>query len=170
MKWLEYFAAAYLLASWGVNGVIHPLHYFRNAAMHAEEVRVSESEEGIVMELPQDTDAMEDGFLSFRIAEAKNYSFSLKLLGYSKTGQTEETEVKAWKGWNSVSLKKLWEGDALQKIVVPESIAEGIILESAVLSKYRRVDTGRMGYVCLSFLFLAVLWEGVWWIRKRYAK
>lgn len=177
LKLLEYMIAAYLLASWGVNGVINPLHYFRNAAMQTKALELSECADGIVIEMPQDTtdtniNDTNTGFLSFRIAAADDYSFYLTLLGCTDAGETKETGVKAQKGWNSVDIGKLQGGAAWKKIIVPKNAAgtEGIRLESVCFSKYRRTDTGRMCYIFVSILFLAALWECVWWIKKKYAE
>ncbi len=201
VKWMEYFAAAYLLASWGVNGIVNPLHYIRNLEGQTVQLSVEECADGIVI-WPQESaagqasrlkaDGIDAGYLSFYISQSDRFSFQIKLLGYPEAEKTRgrkeaadvkeagnvkeaadviKAELKAWKGFNTADLGRIQDGKVFKEIIIPKSTleSEGIVIESAQWSEYRRVDTGRMVYLMAAFLILAALWEGVWWMKKRYA-
>lgn len=172
MRGLGYLVAAYLLASWGVNGVVNPVHYIRCARMQIQMLEVSERGDGIVLRLPEGYGEKGLGVLSFRVTESEDYSFNLRLLGYPSDGDAQEADIKVWKGWNTVELDRLQSGKSWKEILVPKDVseAEGLVLEDAGLSKWRKVDVGRAVYIFAAFLFLAVFWECVWWIKERYAE
>ncbi len=166
-----YVLACYLLASWGVNGVLHPMHYIRSMTQQTEELCISESNGDIMITLPEKAKRLETGssgqqYLSFQVVQAEDYFFSLQLTGppLHETG-TKWVEVK--KGWNSIELSDCtWE-----QIVVPREMAqqERVVLKNAVLSSHRTVDLAQTVYIFMAFLFLALFWECVGWIKKRYA-
>lgn len=175
-KWSGYFLAAYFIASWGVNGIINPIHYLRQTVMAEYPASFIEEAEGLVLKQPQGEAEME--FLSFQVKEANNYTSDLQLLGYTRTGKETIIHVKLWQGLNSIELRKylsdtesdqdgMWE-----KIVVPRTSTEssGIVLDDVVLSEYRKTDTGRMLSTLASFLLMLAFWEGVWWMKGRYAQ
>lgn len=176
--WLKYVAIAYLAASWGVNGVVNPLHYFKNATMQQTALECIQKAEGIVLARPQ-TAGMEEGgeaksgFLSFQVVSTKNNPCNLRLEVQSTVGTAKEVKLKAWKGWNSVPLDQLCEGDNIwESFFVQNSTIESeeLRLGQVSITSCRKVDIGKTVYLFGSFLFLAALWEGVWWIRKRYAE
>jgi len=152
--------------------VINPAHYIRCARMQSEMLEVSERTDGIVLRMPERYGEKGLGVLSFRVTEACDYSFRLRLLGYPADGDVQEVDVKAWKGWNTVELDRLQSGKIWKELVVPQDVAEaeGLVLEDAGVSMWRRVDVGRAVYVFAAFLFLAVFWECVWWVKERYAE
>lgn len=171
-KWLKHLIIAYLLASWGVNGVVHPLHYYRNARMRQEPVKISEGADGLAIELPLDMAGERMEYLSFW-AEAKDYQFELPLFVYTDKEAAGETKVKVHKGWNTVELSQLSTREALLKkaVILQAAVEAGeIVLSDVVLSEYPKVDTGRMLSVWASFLLLLAFWEAVWWIKARYAE
>lgn len=161
-KWSGYFVAAYVIASWGVNGIVNPIHYLRQTVMQEQTVRFVEETHGWALEKPQNGEGM--NYLSFQVKDAKTYAAKVQLLVYAKTGEARTIYVKLWRGLNSIDLQ-LWE-----KVVVPQTqvASTGIVLEDVVLSEYRQVDTGRMVSVMASFLLLLAFWEGVWWMKGRY--
>lgn len=175
VQWAGYLMVAYLLASWGVNGVVNPMHYVKNAFMSVQAVEIKEDAEKLILELPNDGD-LEYRFLSFK-AVSQNYSLDLHILGYpqEKGAQGEaaqETVLRIWKGWNCIDLDKVQGARKWTRMNVTKHIegTESITLETVELSEYKRMETGRMIYIMLSFLILAAFWECVWWIKERYAK
>ncbi len=168
-----YLAGAYLLASWGVNGVVNPMHYVKSAFMSRQTMEISEREGGILLEPVQNaqTDRSEGAdhmnFLSFRIAQAESFSFDLQLLVYLQE-ETIKMSVRVWKGWNTVSLNN----QAGEKIVAVQAAPKsgGVVLADAKLSEHLWTDTGKMVCVWTFFLMLMVFWEGVWWMKERYAE
>lgn len=173
LKCLGYLIGAYLLASWGVNGVVNPVHYFRNMDMKIQELELSECAEGMEILLPQDSRWDGSGFLSFLAAESEDHSFRLRLVGYDAQGAGREINMKAWKGWNSLDLAEAaGPGNQWVKIIVPgDALAsEGLVFGGAGISEYRKVSTGRTAYIWAAFLFMAAFWECVWWIKERYGE
>lgn len=168
-----YLAGAYLLASWGVNGVLNPMYYVKSAMMRRQTLEISECEDGILLEpvrkVQSDKLEYEDkmNFLSFRIAQAESFSFDLRLLVYLKE-ETMEMSVRVWKGWNTVSLNN----KAGEKIVAVQAAPKSgdVVFADAKLSEHMWVDTEKMVCVWVFFLMLMVFWEGVWWMKERYAE
>lgn len=179
-KWMGYLIAAYLLASWGVNGVAGPLHYIRCAQMQMgaqegvpiKELELLERPDGMAVSLPEGYLEQGLAYLSFQAVETKDYTFELRILGNSVDGDAKEAGIKVRKGWNTVSLEDLAGGKQWKEIVVPTDVVEEeqLVLKDVGLSKWRKVDIGRMVYVFAAFLFLAVFWECVWWVKERYAQ
>lgn len=172
-KWMCYVAGAYLLASWGVNGVLNPMYYVKSAWMCRQTLEISECEDGILLEpvrnLQSDKLEYEDkmNFLSFRITQAESFSFDLQLLVYLQE-ETMEMSVRVWKGWNTVSLNN----KAGEKIVAVQAVPKSgaVVFADAKLSEHMWVDTGKMVCVWAFFLMLMVFWEGIWWMKERYAE
>lgn len=165
-----YILVCYLLASWSVNGVLHPMHYIRSVAQQAERLSISEEGGDIVIGLPEK--AVRQQYLSFQVAESEDYFFSLELTE-SRSDDTRPNEagskwVEVNKGWNTIDISDCpWE-----QFVVPCEMAqqEGLVLKDAVLSEHRMVDFMQAAYVFAAFLVLVSFWECVGWIKKRYAQ
>lgn len=171
--WLKYVVIAYLVASWGANGVIRPLHYFQYATIKKAALECISTEEGIVIKRPQTADAQVTGFLSFEVLHIKNNPGTLRLTVSCTDNAAKEAELKVWKGWNCVPLEQLYGQDGgWESLLVPNNTlkSEELRLGQVFLTNCRNMDLGKTVYLFLSFLFLAALWEGVWWIRKRYAE
>jgi len=171
VKWLEYMAAAYLLASWGVNGVLNPFHYIHSITMQRHVLEIQSDAERFCIELPQDL-GTEASFLSFEVTDAQRYAFALPLTGSTSDGEAGPYSVDVWKGWNTFDLARLQDQSVWNKITIPKIPPESgeIMLDTVILSKYRKMDTKKMLYIFVSFLFLAAFWESVWWIKERYAQ
>lgn len=171
IRWLGYIAAAYLLASLGVNAEINLLQDLKSAVMRTEELKIENCPDGIVISCLDENVGKGGAFLSFRIEDAANYSFELPLYIYPLEGEEKKAAVKVWKGWNSVDMCSfLTERTVWEKMVVPQAAVESekIVVKDAVLSARRKTDTGRMLYVFVSFLFLTAFWECVCWVKERY--
>lgn len=164
-------AAAYLLASWGVNGVLNPMHYIHSTTMQRHVLKIQEDAERFHIELPQDL-GKEASFLSFEVTDAQRYAFVLPLTGNASDGEAGPYSVDVWKGWNAIDLERLQDQSIWNKITIPKILPESgeIMLDTVILSKYRKMDTKKMLYIFVSFLFLAAFWESVWWIKERYAQ
>ncbi len=171
-KWLGYLIAAYLVASWGVNGVVNPVHYLRNAGMKEEALKVTESTEGFVIGLTEDYGKKEAAFLSFKIMKAKDQSFQLSLFVHMEQGKVLQKSYQVWKGWNSIEIGMFQNEDLWKEIVVPKEAVslEELNLEDVSLTEYQKHDVKRMVYIFISFLFLAAFWESVRWIKERYTE
>lgn len=175
-KLAGYFAAAYLLASWGVNGVVNPMHYVRNVTMKQMELQETGQtieqtigqkkgqEDSLVLTLPPKTETYD--FLSFQIVQSKEYSFHMVIAGETPNGSVEEMDIKVWRGWNTVDIsKKQW-----NKIYIRQGTgSEKLEFESFLLTQYRKADIGKMLSVMASLAVLSAFWESVWWIKKKYA-
>jgi len=164
VKWAGYFLTAYLLASWGVNGVANPVHYARNARMGRMGLETEEQGENLVLKLP--SGAGRYGFLSFQVVQSPEYSFQLHIAGEIPQGGMEGMDIKVWKGWNTLDIsEKHWDKICIQL----GTGREKLILGEIMLTQYRKADIGRMVYVMASFVILSAFWEGVWWIKRKYA-
>lgn len=164
-KWMLYAVSIYLLASWGVNQVINPLIYVKSAIMYKKPLNISDRDGDILIAFE------EENFLSFCIVESDKYSFDLRITGYSEDEAAQERIIHVFKGWNTLDLRKL-KKDQWKKIAVPEQTVEqnGLLLEHAELSEYPNVDLFRMLSVYLSFFALVIFWEGIRWIKRKYAQ
>ncbi len=181
-KWMLYAVSIYLLASWGVNQVINPLIYVKSAIMYKKPLNISDRDGDILIAFEEE-DSQEDGqensqnsqieenFLSFCIVESDKYSFDLRITGYSEDEAAQERIIHVFKGWNTLDLRKL-KKDQWKKIAVPKQTVEqnGLLLEHAELSEYPNVDLFRMLSVYLSFFALVIFWEGIRWIKRKYAQ
>lgn len=164
-KWAVYLLAAYLLASWGVNGVVNPMHYFNRAQRNM--LHVEKKEDGLVIELPADSKSG-SSYLSFWVTQAKEYSSRLKLSGYPAQGGMQEMEIPLWKGWNVAELGAYeWDHILIRK---DEMEQKELVIEEVGWSARRIPDTERMLSVFVSFVLMAAFWECVCWVKDRYAK
>lgn len=164
LKWIMYVTATYLLASWGVNSVICPLHYMRSICMKKMQLEVKEQKGNLVIALP--SAAQEYGCLSFQIVKAPAYSCTLHLTGKRMDGDAEEMDRKVWKGWNFLDISaKQWSSVEIMQMPGTESIQ----MEEIIWSPYPKMDTQKMISVQLSYMLLAVFWECVRWVKRRYA-
>ena len=164
LKWLMYFTAAYLLASWGVNGVVCPLHYMRSLCM--EEIKLNAKENMGNLEITLPSAAERYGFLSFQLVKAPAYSCTLHLAGKRMDGDVEEMDIQVWKGWNFLDISaKQWSRVLIKQMPGTESIQ----MEEIILSQYPKMDTKRMISIHLSYMLLAAFWECVWWVKRHYA-
>lgn len=167
VKWAGYLIILYVLASWGVNGVINPVHYLRNAQMKICGVEPLAREDGLAIDLSSGGD---NGlkYLSFYIAQADEYSFTLRLSGSVGGGEVQEKEAVVWKGWNSLDLREYpW-----KEAVVPDDLVQqaGILFENVQLTGYQKVDTERMLSVFGAFCVMAVFCECMRWVKEHYAR
>ncbi len=176
-KRVLYLVFIYIAASWGVNGVVNPVHYIRSSFMQTEKIPLSEREDGYVIQLSSD-EGKSPGFLSFRI-EAKEYALQLRLCACTENGKIQEVQTPVMKGWNCLDIAKLSgaekkgrsAADIWEEVVIPKDTIEQfeIVLKEVQLSEYRKADIATMISVFLSFVIMLAFWECVWWVKARYA-
>lgn len=166
VKWLIYIIVSYLLASWGVNGVVNPVHYVRAASMQVTELEAEETADGVSIALPET--GLEGGVLVFEITASKDYKFKLKVVGVPEAGEHETMTIEACRGTNSVNLID----NSWVSVLIPvDSVKQQEIdIDDVRLSEYRSVSLGRMLYIFAVFLLMLTFWEAVQWVKKRYAE
>lgn len=168
LKWACYVITAYLLASWGVNETVNPMHYMKNMQMKKITLEAKETSNGYALHFPENVQNLwQYGFLSFSVVQSEDYFWKSKLCGYTENGKTESEEQTLSRGWNCIDLsKKSWTA-----VEIPKKSQETVKLQlkDVWLTKYRTVDTAKMIYITMSLLALAVFWESVWWVKQKYA-
>lgn len=168
-----YVAAAYFMASFGVNGVINPMYYLRNVSEQTQELKFWEDEGRLAIELPQERVLKGQAFLSYQIEELEDFISVLPVYVCTEEGNDLKINMKSKKGWNWYNLSSiLQDGKRIKALVLPRESVEiqGLQLKSVELSPYPKVDTARMLSLWMSFLMLVAFWECVWWMKERYAE
>lgn len=158
-----YVIVCYLLASWGVNGVINPMHYFREAVMYKEEIFPTEDEKYLMIDLADKYESRE--YLSFLVSESDNIFFDIVLI--ASVEEPQKVIVEVHQGINTL---KIPEGAGSIRVLRDTITQNGAVLNSYMLSEYRNVDSMKMMEIMISMLLLFGFWEAVQYIRKRYTK
>lgn len=159
-----YLFFCYLIASWGVNGVINPVHYYKNEVMQSIEITAIWQDDVLMIDLTEYQEKFE--YLSFIVLASEGFVWDITL---DCSGEVERIITEAvHQGLNSLQLPV----EECSYIKIPIDVLEknGAVLQNFVLSEYRKVDTLKMIEICLSLLLLLVFWECVQWIKDRYAK
>jgi len=160
-KGLIYIMICYLIASWGVHGVINPLHYIRKS--NYEEVEIVDDGDYLWLDLSL-TDFVE-GYLSFDAYSAKRFFYEIEIEVTDENDKVEVLKCECQNGLNSLEIsdgkeKKL----RINKIDLDKN---EVVLDKLDIGKNRRVDAVSMIYVMLSIFTLMFLWECVQYIKKK---
>ena len=153
----------YLLASWGVNGVINPIHYYRNIIMHEEEIIPVREGNNIILDCSESREPFE--YLSFRVTDSYNIFFDIKVNTSAK--DAAEMVVGVHQGLNTI---KIPDDTGVVMISADTMDENGVLWDAFVLSDHRKVDSAKMMEILVSMLLLLALWEGVQYIKNRYTK
>lgn len=164
-KCIFYVVFSYLVASWGVNGVINPVHYYRNFAVQEQQLEASLDDTGLLVKWNQ----VDGGFkyLSFEVMDAKNFYNDILVNLYSGDELLECVSVEVYKGLNSLEIQENTTSISITSDVIQKN---QLIMSGFTISEYKKVDTWKMTEVVFSMLFLIVIWECIQYIKKRYAK
>lgn len=164
-KGLLYVIICYLLASWGVNGVINPIHYYRNLVMQEKLIELPLNDKGLQLEWKGDAENF--NYVSFEVTDAKNFYNDILVNVYSDDELLQSVTVKLYKGLNSLEIQENSTSISISSEVIEKNQLE---ISNFVLSEYRKVDTGKMIETFFSMLFLLIIWECIQYIKNRYAK
>lgn len=164
-KSLLYIVICYLLASWGVNGVVNPMHYYRNFTMQEKSIDLLIDNQGIVVEWQENQDKF--GYISFEVMDAKNFYNDTLVNVYSGDELLKSEVVELHKGLNSLEIQEKSTYVSISSDVV---VKNQLILNDFVLSEYRKIDTWKMVEIFFSMIFLLIIWECIQFVKNRYAK
>ena len=162
-KCIFYVVFSYLVASWGVNGVINPVHYYNAATMDEKEIVPSDEKEFWVLDTGKSKEQVR--YLSFEILDAKNRYFDIKV------GESDEELIKqnveVHVGFNTIRIS---ENRSSVYIGKNEIIANNAIINSYVLSEFPKMDLAKTIEIMFSIMFLLSFWEEIRYIRDKYTK
>ena len=160
-KWILYAAAAWIFASWGVNGTVHPVRYVKNLTMQEQNLSASAGENGIVIGFPTDRKLE---WLAFQVDGADAYFFDAPVYGITARGE-EACVIPFARGRNTLALPPSWTGIRFP----PELAADReLVLGAVKLTEYKKLSVKKTVYLTVSFFLLFGFWECVQWVKRRY--
>ena len=160
-KWILYAAAAWILASCGVNGTANPARYLRALTMHQQILPVSVSQDGSTVFFPEDR---KYEWLAFQADDADAYFFDAPVCGLTSQGE-EACVISFAKGVNTLALPASWTG-----IRFPPELAadQHLVLGEVMLTESKILSVQKTLYLTVSFFLRVGFWECLQWIKRRY--
>ena len=166
LKWTIIMLICYLLASYGVNGIVNPAAYFKQAMQ--EEVNIIYEEDVVFIKLPEDKGKY--NYLNIELQDINMFETAVEVVFEYPGTKKLQKELVLCNRKNSFALQELGEdmiGISFEKTDLDKY---DIILKKALLSEEKQPDTLKMLEIWISFLGITGVYVFMQWIKKRYAK
>lgn len=155
----------YLFATWGVNKCINPVVYFQNlVTKDAYTVEVAQTEKEISIMLSENM--KKDSYLSVHVVDSKEYSMKVVLKEYSGEKEINQKEYSLERGWNKIKLEN--EGVDRVAFVSKKLTENDVHINKTWHAGVPKIDWLKTIEVLMTFWALALFWESVQFIKKKY--
>ena len=162
VKHMFIIALCYIFASWGVNGVINPIHYLRNSG-DIHPVQMEEQEECVYIDLSQ---ISQDEYVLFEFGSLNTVVNSVEITLLRNDGTTQSDTLKVFQGIVSYKI----DPDLLGiKISHKEFQKCDLVLNQVRTGKYKVLDCFSMIKIFIIFLCLTIFWNLNQVIKRKYA-
>lgn len=164
VRWICCILVCYLLASWGVNGTVNPVNYWKQGESGI--ISTEYSEEYLVIDLKDQLQKAE--YINLNISQMNSYMISIDVV----TGVTDKGNQKKMnldRGMNSWAIDKLDTEEGRLKIPLKTLEKEQVQIGQIFWSEYKQVDGLAMIKIFVSFIFLSVFYSFISWIKRHYS-
>lgn len=163
VKHIFIIALCYIFASWGVNGVINPIHYLRSSSGDIHLVQMEKQEECVYIDLSQSS---QDEYVLFEFDSLNTVMNSIEITLLRNDGTTQSDTLKVFQGIVSYKINP----DLLGiKISHKEFQKCDLVLNQVRTGKYKAMDYFNMIKMFITFLCLTIFWNLSQVIKKKYA-
>lgn len=164
-RWISCVIVCYLMASWGVNGTVNPMNYWKQGKTGI--ISTENLDEYLVIDLGEQIRKGE--YINLDVSEMNSFMIPIDVLTGSADKGNQKKTMNLSRGMNSWSIDELDAAEGWIKISLKTLEKEQVQIDQAYWSEYKQIDGLAMVKVFLSFICLAVFYSFVSWIKRRYS-